>query len=148
MASVGLSDRIRKRAVEEYVRPALQSGSSGVTIRVRDLMRKLEAEGFPANHPAQFCTALQKKAFLQEYDLVPDGKEGPPSGKSTTVVLHYRFLKQAIHEPANKSDESTRKADERAEQFVNRLRGLLKDELAEYGGGEAFIQWIRSEDQG
>lgn len=26
------------------------------------------------------------------------------------------------------------------------LRGLLKEEFAEYGGGEAFIRWIRSED--
>jgi hypothetical protein len=24
---------------------------------------------------------------------------------------------------------------------------LLKEELAEYGGGEAFIRWMRSEDE-
>jgi hypothetical protein len=27
------------------------------------------------------------------------------------------------------------------------MRGLLKEELAEYGGGEAFLRWIRSEEE-
>lgn len=32
-------------------------------------------------------------------------------------------------------------------RLTERLRGLLKEELAEYGGGEAFLKWIRSEDE-
>jgi hypothetical protein len=32
-------------------------------------------------------------------------------------------------------------------RVTEKLRGLLKDELAEYGGGEAFLRWIRSEDE-
>jgi hypothetical protein len=31
--------------------------------------------------------------------------------------------------------------------LTEKLRGLLKEELAEYGGGEAFLRWIRSEDE-
>jgi hypothetical protein len=27
------------------------------------------------------------------------------------------------------------------------MRGLLKDELAEYGGGEAFLRWVRGYDE-
>jgi len=36
---------------------------------------------------------------------------------------------------------------ERAGRPMERLRGLLKDELAEYGGDEAFIRWIREDDE-
>ena len=35
---------------------------------------------------------------------------------------------------------------ERAKRLTNELAGLLKDELAEYGGGEAFLRWMRSDD--
>ena len=31
-------------------------------------------------------------------------------------------------------------------RMTEKLRGLLKEELAEYGGGEAFLRWVRSED--
>jgi hypothetical protein len=35
----------------------------------------------------------------------------------------------------------------RAFRLTEKLRGLLKEELAEYGGGEAFLRWVRSEDE-
>ena len=35
---------------------------------------------------------------------------------------------------------------ERAQRLTGKLAGLLKDELAEYGGGDAFIRWIRSDE--
>jgi hypothetical protein len=35
----------------------------------------------------------------------------------------------------------------RAKRLTNQLAGLLKDELAEYGGGEAFLRWIRSDEE-
>jgi hypothetical protein len=33
-----------------------------------------------------------------------------------------------------------------AVRLTEKLRGLLKEELAECGGGEAFLRWMRSED--
>ena len=33
----------------------------------------------------------------------------------------------------------------RVPRLTGRLCGLLKDELAEYGGGEAFLRWVRSD---
>jgi hypothetical protein len=38
-------------------------------------------------------------------------------------------------------------AEAKAERLTERLRGLLQEELAEYGGGEAFLRWIRSDDE-
>jgi hypothetical protein len=32
-------------------------------------------------------------------------------------------------------------------RLTEKLRGLLKEKLAEYGGGEAFLRWVRSGDE-
>jgi len=36
---------------------------------------------------------------------------------------------------------------DRAFRLTEKLRGLLKNEIAAYGGGEAFMRWVRSEDE-
>jgi hypothetical protein len=35
----------------------------------------------------------------------------------------------------------------RAFRLTEKLRGLLKEEFAAAGGGEAFLRWVRSEDE-
>jgi hypothetical protein len=35
----------------------------------------------------------------------------------------------------------------KALRLTEKLRGLLKEELAEYGGGEAFLRWVRGYDE-
>ena len=32
-------------------------------------------------------------------------------------------------------------------RLTEKMRGLLKEELAEYGGGEAFLRWVRGYDE-
>jgi hypothetical protein len=71
---------------------------------------------------------------------------------STTVVVRYRVTNQdeGIHKkfPEGKRVEPQEEAPSaRAFRLTGKLRGLLKTELAEYGGGEAFLRWIRSEDE-
>jgi len=34
-----------------------------------------------------------------------------------------------------------------AHRLTEKLHGLLKEEMAAYGGGEAFLRWVRSEDE-
>lgn len=87
------------------------------------------------------------------------GVDGPPSKISTTVVVQYRFAakvsgaqvasKYAGSRSAASHKETNCKETNkvRAKRLTDRLRGLLKEELAEYGGGEAFLKWIRSEDE-
>ena len=36
--------------------------------------------------------------------------------------------------------------EERALRLTEKLRGSLKDELAEYGGAEGFMKWVRSDE--
>jgi hypothetical protein len=148
------SKKIRERALRDYVEPALRDRRDTITIRVKDLMQKLESEGFPKNRPAQFCSALQERHFLQEHGLVVDRIEGPPSGKSTTVVLHLRVQQAGTGGAASRAEKggdivppSEETPRQWAERVTTNLRGLLKNELAEYGGTEGFIRWIRSEDE-
>ena len=142
------SERIRLRAWEKYIRPQIQKGLRTVEVQIKPLMKELEAEGFPANHPRQFCKALQKKAFLQEKGLVLQHIEGPPSGTSTTVVLHYSVAGGSGYAPAPKIGDSPvgETPDQRAFRLTEKLRGLLKDEIAAFGGTEAFVHWVRSDE--
>jgi hypothetical protein len=36
---------------------------------------------------------------------------------------------------------------ERAQRLTAKLSGLLKEEMAAYGGGDAFIRWVRGHDE-
>jgi hypothetical protein len=35
-----------------------------------------------------------------------------------------------------------------ANRLTGKLSGLLKDEMAAYGGGDAFVRWVRGHDDG
>jgi hypothetical protein len=137
------SERIRKRAWVSYIEPQIKKGHKRIAVPIKPLMKDLEAEGFPTNHPRQFCKALQKKTFLQEKGLVVEYVEGPPSGTSTTVVIHYQLNHAAPHAGECHVLETP---EARAKRVVDGLRGLLKDEIASYGGTEAFVRWVRSEE--
>lgn len=149
--NVGLSDRIRSLAQEKYVDPALREGKSSFTIRVRDLLNDLQAEGFPGGHTPQVCSALQTAKFLRENGLQIEAIEGPPSKMSPTVVVRYRTSKSHSRKHLANASETAESVEEspeaRALRLGGKLRGLLKDELNKYGGGEAFIRWVRGHDE-
>jgi hypothetical protein len=156
--NVGLSDRIRELAATKYVQPALSAGEEQFSIRVRDLLNDLRAEGFPPRHTPQICSALVTSKFLRDNGLAIEKVEGPPSLQSPRVVVHYRIDQsgKASGSPAGSAGgsgptESQYKSEEdpsqRAFRLTEKLRGILKEELAEYGGAEGFIRWIRSDDE-
>jgi hypothetical protein len=115
-------------------------------------MSAMEAQGFPKNHPRQFCTALKKQSFLREKGLRLDHTERSSAGRSDDgrhVVLHFTVDGRSESRVSTETTSETARqetAHERAVRLTEKLRGILKDELAEYGGGEAFLNWIRSED--
>ena len=150
----GLSDQVRTVALEKYVHPAIRAGKVQFSVAVRDLMQHLQAIGFPAKNWPQVCTAIQAQKFLRENGLEIESVDGPPKKQSPTVVVRYHVASQAAKsttgtvglegEAANQSEESP---SERAYRLTEKIRGLLKEELAEYGGGEAFLRWVRSEEE-
>jgi|GEM_PF-841263 len=150
-----LSEWIRKTAAERYVQPAISSGKRKFSIEVKALMGELEPKGFPPNHPAQFCTAVQTRSFLIQHGLEIERVDGPPSKKSTTVVVHYRIVDNNRTVPSGGASPGLPSEDEQpplkedsaawAKRVTSKMAGLLKDEIAAYGGGDAFMKWIRSD---
>jgi hypothetical protein len=150
----GLSDQVRSVASEKYVIPALRAGKSEFSLAVRDLMRDLEPLGFPSRNWPQICTAIQAGKFLRAHGLEIEMVEGPPKKQSPTVIVRYRVKRNPTgaikdHKREQQSEpelSGTEDPGDRAFRLTEKLRGLLKDEIAAYGGGEAFIRWVRSED--
>jgi hypothetical protein len=147
MAFGDASEQIRTRAWERYIEPLVREGKVEIAVPIKRLMKEMEAEDFPPNHPRQFCKALQKRTFLREKGLVLEYVEGPPSGTSTTVVLHFRTLPR---DPAGSSSPPDPKSPEapaeRAFRLTEKLRGLMKDQIAAHGGTEGFMRWVRSDE--
>jgi len=149
----GLSDKIRDLAKARYVHPAIHAGKRKFSIRVRDVLGDLQTEGFPGGHTPQVCSALRTSKFLRENGLEIESIEGPPSKMSPTVIVNYRVARQDARVLVSRSRHSqvaeptAESPAERALRLTEKLRGILKQELAEYGGGEAFLRWVRSEDE-
>lgn len=146
----GLSDQVRSVARDKYVEAARRSGKAEFSIRVRDMLDALVPLGFPGGNTPQVCNALQSQKFTRDNQLAVVDVEGPPSKMSTTVVVKYRFLangaKVAFGGKEAAPDSSQEDARVRSRRLTEGLRGLLREELAEYGGGEAFLKWLRSEE--
>jgi hypothetical protein len=142
------SNKIRALAEHGYVLPARREGRQKFEIRVRDVLNTMvEREGLPRQNVPQVCSALRSpRKFLQPLGLEIEKIEGPPSQTSPTVVFHYRFLNEA---GGNRLDAgSGPHQDERVHRQgspLARLRGLLREEMAAYGGGEAFLKWLRTD---
>jgi hypothetical protein len=152
--NLGLSDQVRALAKAKYVRPALLAGKRQFSIPVRDLLQALETDGFPGRNTPQVCSALQTSKFLRENGLEIEGVDGPQSKMSTTVVVRYRVADSSARPAIKKNPlEAVQAAPEQEDpdawalRLTEKLRGLLKEELKEYGGGEAFLRWVRSEDE-
>lgn len=149
----GLSDEVRAVARSKYVKPAKAAGRVHFSIPVKDLLVALQARGFPLRNTPQVCTALQTSKFLRENGLEIEGVDGPPSKLSTTVVVRYRVTKPGKSDlEAGKPKEalpatSIETPEEWAHRVTAKIRGLMKDELAAYGGGEAFLRWVRGYDE-
>lgn len=150
----GLSDQVRTVALEKFVHPAVLAGKVRFSVAVREIMQYLQAEGFPSKNWPQVCTALQAEKFLRANGLEIEGVDGPPSKLSTTVVVRYRVansaepVRQAALPLAQTQVESSQETPSaRARRLTDKLCGLLKEEMAAFGGGEAFLRWVRSEEE-
>ena len=150
----GLSDQVRAMALEKFIYPAQREGKAKFSVAVKDLMRLLEPHGFPSRNWPQICTAIQAEKFLRAHGLEIEGVDGPPRKQSPRVVVRYRF--KADNSNAGKTEvpaenreilPQTEDPAARAFRLTEKLRGILKEEFAEYGGGEAFLRWVRSEDE-
>jgi len=110
-------------------------------------MEDAEAKGISTKQrvPA-FCTSIQKASFLKENDLEVVSVDGPDSKLSTTVVVHYRMANGGASDLSTvSSNSSTESPEERAFRLTEKLRGLMKDEIAAHGGAKGYLRWVRCE---
>ena len=121
------ADKIRLHGKKRYVQSARNRGDKRFSIQVGDVVREL---GLMDRVPA-VCSALKTSKFLNENNLRVVETVAPKSGQSTTVVYTYEFVDDKAS-PAKEGDSWAR------------LRGAMKDVLAEYGGGEAYLRAERS----
>lgn len=140
-----MSEKIRDYAERKYVVPARREGKKRFSIAVREVLDSMvEREGLPRQNAPQVCQALRSpRKFLRPLGLEIEEVEGPEKQTSTTVVFHYRFQ----NEPrggAGYAATAQRRADAGSAALAT-LQGLLREELAEHGGGEAFLRWLRTD---
>jgi hypothetical protein len=141
------SDRVRDIVVERYVRPALNQGSRRFSIRAGDVLKHAEAnQDFPRGRTPLVCNVLQSKKLLNEAGLEIESIEGPPSRQSRNVVVHYRVVEPVPGRSGCMSSATPETPAARAHRLTEKLRGLLKEEIAAYGGAEGFIRWVRSDE--
>jgi hypothetical protein len=137
-AKTGWSDRVREIAEREYVEPA-RATRGIIRIPFGDLKVKLVRLGFPSSHANQVATPLESEKFWGTNGLELLTPKGQP--RTVGSVLEFRFVDgEAVGQSQPKETPA-----EKAHRLTEKLRGLLKDELAAYGGGEAFLKWMRSE---
>jgi hypothetical protein len=150
----GLSDQVRTVALDKFVRPAVLAGQMQFSVAVRDLMRHLQADGFPERNWPQVCTAIQAGKFLRENGLEIERVDGPPKKQSPTVVVRYRVAGSGCIQSGG--TEAVKKAGPEAAaespsdwafRLTERLRGLMKDEIGAHGGTEGYIRWVRGYDE-
>jgi hypothetical protein len=149
------SDRIREIIREQYVLPAIHAGKTRLSIKAGDVLKEAEKNpNFPRSRTPMICKVLEGKKLLNENSLEIESIEGPPSRQSRTVVVHYRVNLEGRKPKSDSSDMKTTYSDQAgvpedsaawAKRVTGKLAGLLKEEMEAYGGGDAFMKWIRSD---
>jgi hypothetical protein len=144
-----MSNRIRTYAEHEYVAPARREGRKRFTIPVRDVLNTfVEREGLSRQNVPQVCQALRSpRKFLDPLGLEIEKVDGPEKQTSTTVVFHYRFRGEPSEGQRAAPDGTPPAAGKDTTQVtpIAKLYGLMRQEFAAYGGGEAFLKWLRTD---
>jgi hypothetical protein len=134
----GWSDRVRELARQEYVEPA-KGTQELVRIPFGEFKAKLVRLGFPQSHANQVATPLETDKFWKPLGLELCSPKGQP--RTVDSVLVFRFAGQ---EPRGTGREET--PTKQAQRAMDQLYGSMKDEITAHGGAEAFIRWVRSEE--
>ena len=134
----GKSDMVRQVVIDEYVEPARLSKGT-IRIRQGDLKAKMVTLGFPARNANQIGTSIEAEKFWRPLGL----ELCSPKGQSRSADTIYEF--KFVGDPSA-SRSAVESPEERAFRLTEKLRGLMKDEIAAHGGTEGFMRWVRSDE--
>jgi hypothetical protein len=68
-----------------------------------------------------------------------------PKGQARTndTIFEFKFKDDSVLSNATTKESPA----ERAFRLTEKLRGLMKDEIAARGGTEGFMRWVRSDEE-
>jgi len=143
------NDRVRQIADDMYVKPAEHSRGT-IEIRQGDLYLKARELGLPQGHANCIGTAVESPKFWRTRDL--EMLTPRNQSRAKTTIYKFRFRDNdagafTISDHMTRASDSAETPEERAFRVTEKLRGLLKDEIASFGGAEAFMRWVRSDDE-
>ena len=96
--------------------------------------------GFPSQNANQIASPLESSKFWEPRGLEMCTPRGQSRKEET--ILEFRFFDETEHRHGG----AVETASARALRLTERLRGLMKDEIAAHGGAEGFVRWVRSDE--
>ena len=126
--ATGWSEKVREVADRDYVQPS-RAKTQMVRIRFGDIHKKMQQQGFPAQHANQIGTALESSKFWKPRGLIMCSPKG--QSRRVDTVFEFKFVG---------AGEMVPKAEPDPDPLLS-LRGILKGAFRE--GAQAFINEIR-----
>jgi len=132
------------RIIREYMRaryfePARQRCETLVTLRAGDIHRELGLR----NRVPNVCQVMESKLLEKEAGVKVSSKQGPPSGRGTTLTVTYTVDLQRTGDLPGAGPEAPGEGERHPEHpgvaLFFALRGLGTDIYAAEGGGEAWL---------
>ncbi len=138
------SDLIRQVVQERFIRPRIDAGDLTLSVKVKDVIEAMGNDEYPRGRTPEICQVLRGKRLLEENGLEIEAVDGPPSLQSRSVVVHYRVMQGTKVALPQLPVETP---SQRAFRLTEAVRGLLKEEIAAFGGTDAFMRWVRSDEE-
>lgn len=133
---------IREHLRKKYFEPARRRHESLVTVRAGDIHRELGLQ----NRVPNVCQVMESRLLEREANVKVCSKQGPPSGRGTTVTITYTVDQTSSGSGANDAGPSPIEMESKhpgVELFLA-LRGLGAETYASAGGGEAWLNAERA----
>lgn len=141
---------VNAKSIREYIRsrylePARLKRETLVTIRAGDIHRELGLR----NRVPNVCQVMESKLLEKEAGVKVSSKQGPPSGRGTTLTITYAVDLYATRSGTSSRDGQKDKAAHPSPHpgvdMFFALRGLGADLYAPEGGGETWLKKERAE---
>ena len=125
--------------------PARQRHETLVTLRAGDIHRELGLR----NRVPNVCQVMESKLLEKEAGVKVSSKQGPPSGRGTTLTVTYTVDLESPEKKlkAERSDSVPAAGAGMDQAWVDlfySLRGMGKEVFAAEGGGEAYLNRERA----
>jgi hypothetical protein len=130
---------IREYIRTRYLEPARLRHETLVTLRAGDIHRELGLR----NRVPNVCQVMESKLLEKEAGVKVSSKQGPPSGRGTTLTVTYTVEMdhervETASQGVDAAADAPRSVHPGVKLFLS-LRGLGAETFADAGGGEAWL---------